>query len=284
MTTHKQSSNCSSDGCERRTHALGLCNSCYEKDRKSRLYKKCEEGDCIGNQHGNGLCSKHYQRWRNANRGKVCEIEYCAQILWAAGLCRGHYKQKQKGTKFTPLQDRKGRTRPCKHKGCTGTPVAMGYCNLHYIQWNKTGSTSNRRRRARSRAALSTLLAEGLWECCLCNHRAPIKEFAMNASGSPISYCRPCVAMQGRLRRFQLSETSYAELLKTQGGRSAICRTEQLEDFTWHIDHDHTCCPVDSVTMCGKCIRGLLCHSCNTRGLAWYERLPTFTPDLRLTE
>lgn len=29
----------------------------------------------------------------------------------------------------------------------------------------------------------------------------------------------------------------------------------------WHIDHDHACCPTHRT--CGKCIRGILCRSCN---------------------
>lgn len=265
---------CKTEGCSRTAHALGFCAVCYEKDRRSRIYKKCEEGDCAGNQHGHGLCSKHYQRWRNANRGKTCELDYCDAMLWAAELCRGHYKQKQRGAPFTPLQDRKGKTRPCKHAGCEGVPVAKGYCNLHYLQFSKTGTTSDRSRRRRPRGTLTELLAQGMWECCLCNHRAPIEEFGKSANGSPASYCRTCSNMRLRLRRFQMTEESYAELLEAQGDGCAICGVTQPDGSVWHIDHDHTCCPVDIVTTCGNCVRGLLCPPCNTRALAWYERLP----------
>ncbi|MFH9852639.1 endonuclease domain-containing protein [Streptomyces althioticus] len=79
--------------------------------------------------------------------------------------------------------------------------------------------------------------------------------------------------MRLRLRRFRMTEESYAELLEAQGDGCAICGVTQPDGSVWHIDHDHTCCPVDIVTTCGNCIRGLLCPPCNTRALAWYEQL-----------
>lgn len=265
---------CKVDDCEREVHALGMCNSHYEKDRKSRIFKPCEKEGCEGNQHGHGLCSMHYQRWRNANRGKTCELEYCEAMLWAAGLCRGHYKQKQRGAPFSPLQDRKGRTRPCKHDGCDGVPVARGYCNMHYLHFRVNGVTLDRARSARSRKYLSDLLEKGLWECAHCGRIASTDDFGKSASSVPVSYCRPCAALVLRLRRFQLSEESYAALLELQANACAVCGTEEPDMGEWHIDHDHSCCGVGVYPTCGKCVRGLLCSNCNTRGVAWYERLP----------
>ncbi|MFF0432390.1 endonuclease domain-containing protein [Streptomyces sp. NPDC004327] len=77
-----------------------------------------------------------------------------------------------------------------------------------------------------------------------------------------------------RLRKFRMTEDAYAELLELQGNGCAICGVAHPDDSIWHIDHDHACCPVDATITCGKCIRGLLCPPCNTRALAWYERLP----------
>ncbi|MGW8884645.1 endonuclease domain-containing protein [Streptomyces sp. NPDC055749] len=44
----------------------------------------------------------------------------------------------------------------------------------------------------------------------------------------------------------------------------------QEEDKAFHIDHDRACCPSRGPS-CGKCVRGYLCHLCNTQGLSWYE-------------
>lgn len=65
--------------------------------------------------------------------------------------------------------------------------------------------------------------------------------------------------------RYGLSEDDLANLLAAQGGKCAIegCgATEPGGRGSFHVDHNHACCP--GIKSCGRCIRGLLCHSCNT--------------------
>jgi hypothetical protein len=55
-----------------------------------------------------------------------------------------------------------------------------------------------------------------------------------------------------------LTPEAVQELRDIQSGLCAICATELTLP---HIDHDHACCPGSS--SCGRCVRGLLCASCN---------------------
>lgn len=52
-------------------------------------------------------------------------------------------------------------------------------------------------------------------------------------------------------------------LTRAQGGLCAICKkpSDRLE-----VDHDHRHCP--GTQGCRVCVRGLLCHNCNS-GLGW---------------
>ena len=50
-------------------------------------------------------------------------------------------------------------------------------------------------------------------------------------------------------------------LLASQGGRCAICRTNNPGRVTWCVDHDHRHHP--GTFGCPLCIRGMLCTSCN---------------------
>ncbi len=65
------------------------------------------------------------------------------------------------------------------------------------------------------------------------------------------------------LRNYGVTPEWYAETLASQGGGCAICNTPECSTGRrFAIDHDHRCCP-DPATSCGKCVRGLLCSSCN---------------------
>ena len=62
-----------------------------------------------------------------------------------------------------------------------------------------------------------------------------------------------------------ITDAEYNQMLSDQGGLCLICETKME---TPHLDHDHRCCP--GVRICGKCIRGILCPTCN-RGLGFFK-------------
>jgi hypothetical protein len=72
------------------------------------------------------------------------------------------------------------------------------------------------------------------------------------------------------LRVYSITPERYEAMLAAQGGRCAICRRPEKAlnrngvVMQLHVDHDHRCCP--GGRSCGKCVRGLLCHACNSGG------------------
>ncbi len=65
--------------------------------------------------------------------------------------------------------------------------------------------------------------------------------------------------------KYRLSLERYHEILREQDGKCSICGVDSPTDIRtdrFHVDHDHSCCP--GRKSCGKCVRGLLCHACNT--------------------
>lgn len=66
--------------------------------------------------------------------------------------------------------------------------------------------------------------------------------------------CRPCKAARAH-------GTTVAAILAMQGsGRPECAACGSTDDLK--VDHDHSCCPAE--TSCGRCVRGYLCHDCNT--------------------
>lgn len=66
-----------------------------------------------------------------------------------------------------------------------------------------------------------------------------------------------------KLFRYGLTQEEFDALLGAQGYACAMCHTAFKDGRPIFVDHDHACCP-DEKRSCGKCVRGLLCLSCNT--------------------
>jgi hypothetical protein len=66
-------------------------------------------------------------------------------------------------------------------------------------------------------------------------------------------------AANARKREYNLPPEVYDAKLKAQDGRCEICGVVMTRP---DVDHDHACCSGRS--SCGQCVRGILCHKCNT--------------------
>lgn len=126
-----------------------------------------------------------------------------------------------------------------------------------------------------------------------CGKEKPATDFYLNATiGQPDrrrSECKSCrrayaatlywsdpdasrerSAWSNLYYNYKLTQEDYFRLLAAQGGRCAICETDDPSPHSkFSVDHDHSCCP--GVRSCGKCVRRLLCLRCNNN-LGWFEK------------
>ena len=75
--------------------------------------------------------------------------------------------------------------------------------------------------------------------------------------------------------RYNITREDYQAIFDAQGGVCGLCKRPEKSSINGEvralaIDHDHTCCRGNF--SCGKCVRGLLCTSCNQK-LGWMEKL-----------
>lgn len=83
-------------------------------------------------------------------------------------------------------------------------------------------------------------------------------------------HCRGCRSLYEKSRVYGISTE---ELRRLTTGGCNLCRVVLSGVTSYHIDHDHSCCPIGG--SCGQCVRGALCMMCNAQLVSSYERLPT---------
>ena len=65
-----------------------------------------------------------------------------------------------------------------------------------------------------------------------------------------------------RISSYGLTQEQFDRLLAVQWHACGMCHGPFREGQLIYVDHDHACCRGKNRS-CGKCIRGLLCHTCN---------------------
>ena len=73
-----------------------------------------------------------------------------------------------------------------------------------------------------------------------------------------------------RISSYGLTQELFDLLLEAQQNACGMCHEPFEERQLIHVDHDHACCQRKNRS-CGRCIRGLLCHTCNI-ALGYIER------------
>ena len=73
-----------------------------------------------------------------------------------------------------------------------------------------------------------------------------------------------------RISSYGLTQEMFDLLLEEQQNACGMCHEPFEERQLIHVDHDHACCQRKNRS-CGRCIRGLLCHTCNI-ALGYIER------------
>jgi hypothetical protein len=84
--------------------------------------------------------------------------------------------------------------------------------------------------------------------------------------------CKDCQRWNYVEYYYHIARLEWEWLLSQHGGTCALCGQEETNPRTaFHsVDHDHTCC--GKKFACKKCLRGLLCDSCNSRLLPMVDR------------
>lgn len=153
----------------------------------------------------------------------------------------------------------------CSFEVCDRPAISKGLCQAHYYQRHR-GHELTRINRKKNRTTAEVLFRDhlGRKQCLRCHAWLPESFFFLSTitADNLRPYCDRCQIIQRQESMYSMTEQDLSRLLEEQDFGCAICGVVIPGGMgTWHIDHDHNCCPGERT--CGKCTRGLLCYQCN---------------------
>jgi hypothetical protein len=147
-----------------------------------------------------------------------------------------------------------------KSAGTSSRRITRGYCYKHYRRWLKYGDAD--KQVLRQPVDILYRDSNGNKQCTTCQEFMPETFFQCKSRAIDgfRAQCKPCWSLYSRGVKYSIGADGLRALYVKQCGKCAIC-TEELGD-DYQVDHDHSCCPGKRIS-CGRCVRGLLCRTCN---------------------
>lgn len=280
---------CSAEGCIRPAKIKALCTPHYARLRKHGdigtepiRFKPpdhthgpvCSVDGCERPEATGGMCGTHYARYRihgTAGAPEIatrkyaddakCSVACCDRKPKSGGLCDAHRQRSVNGLPMdTPILYVNQVGALCEFDGCEFKAEGPRYCPRHKAQV-KAGKPLSPLKPIPNPSLRDEC---GRKRCSACETwQAPDEFYPSKRTPDGLHpSCRRCHRNHGMMRRFNITCEQYDKLLADQGGVCAICsKTPRANKKSLAVDHDHACCPGQMT--CGKCIRGLVCSTCN---------------------
>lgn len=214
------------------------------EDHTSCAVSECNEKPSPKRSVANGMCSAHYAEHRKVTAPR-CSVAECEKPMSKRTWCSTHYARwRRHGKVDTTSRSWTPKGTPCAL--CGGeVPEATGSrkfcsdsCQTASFRYNNNRPTEAK--------------------CAACERPFSLARRDGRFQRTDTKWCRDCRRTKSEARRhvrYGVTQKWYAE--QAADGCS-ICG---VTDRTFHVDHDHGCCP--GARSCGKCVRGLLCSQCN---------------------